>query len=48
MKEYIIFYDHSEYGYYTTIIEGDNITDALFFFIVNYSYNDLYGIMVKK
>lgn len=46
MKQYTVFYEHKKYGYYTARIEGDMaINDALDYFIINYSYIKVYGIM---
>jgi hypothetical protein len=46
--EFIVFYEHTEYGYYSTVIEGNDIEETLNFFISNYVYKDIYGIMAKK
>jgi hypothetical protein len=47
-KQFIIFYEHTEYGYYTTTIDGESIHDALTDFSNEYAYNEIYGIMEIK
>jgi hypothetical protein len=47
-KEFIVFYEHMDYGYYTTTIDGYDIVEALKDFNDNYAYNEIYGIMEKK
>ena len=46
--EFIVFYEHTEYGYYSTVVEGNDIEETLTFFINNYVYNSVYGIMARK
>jgi hypothetical protein len=48
MKDFIVFYEHTEYGYNSTIIDADDIVEALNFFAEEYAYNEIYGIMEKK
>lgn len=47
-KEFIVFYEHTDYGYYTTTIDGEDIVKALKHFSEDYIYNCIYGIMEKK
>lgn len=47
-KRFTIFYEHKDYGYYSTVIDEDDlqtIQDALNYFVENYSYKRIYGIM---
>ena len=48
MRYFIVFYEDAEYGYYSTIIDADDIVEALNFFAEEYAYNEIYGIMEKK
>jgi hypothetical protein len=48
MRDFIVFYEHTEYGYYSTTIDADDIVEALNFFAEEYAYNEIYGIMEKK
>lgn len=46
MKEFIVFYKHSEYGNYTTKVEAKNIVEATKYFWDNYADGTtIYGIM---
>lgn len=47
-KEFIVFYEHTDYGYYTTTIDAEDIVEALNDFNENYAHNGIYGIMEKK
>lgn len=47
-KEFIVFYEHTSYGYFTTIIDAEDIVKALNDFNENYTHNGIYGIMEKK
>jgi len=47
-KEFIVFYEHADYGYYTSIIDAYDIVEALNYFSESYSYEQIYGIMEKK
>jgi hypothetical protein len=47
-KEFIVFYEHTDYGYYTTTVDAEDIVKALNDFSENYAYNEIYGIMEKK
>lgn len=46
-KDFIIFYQHREYGYYSTEESGNDILEVLSYFMENYSYVKVYGIMEK-
>jgi hypothetical protein len=51
MKDFIVFYEHNEYGYYSCVIDERDIvsiSDALNYFEENYSHIEVYGIMVKS
>ena len=45
MKEFIIFFEHTEYGYYSIREQGNNIQEALNNFIEHSAYKKVYGIM---
>ncbi len=46
MNEYKIFYEHHDYGYYAVTMEDFNhIQEALDYFIENWKYKRIYGIM---
>ena len=47
-KQFIVFYEHTEYGYYTAEIEDEDICDALVQFQNEWAYNEIFGIMEKK
>jgi hypothetical protein len=47
-KEFMVFYEHTGYGYYTTTIYAENIVEALTYFIESHAYGEIYGIMEKK
>ena len=47
-KEFIVFYEHTDYGYFTTTVYAYDIVKALKDFSENYAYNEIYGIMEKK
>ena len=42
--DFIIFYEHEDYGYYSTEESGNDIVEVLTYFINNYSYVKVYGI----
>jgi hypothetical protein len=44
--EFIVFYEHEDYGYYSSTVDDcDNIFDALEWFKNNHAYEKVYGIM---
>ena len=46
MKRFIVCYEHTQYGYYSTILEDfDSIDEALIAFIADYRHKKVYGIM---
>lgn len=45
MKEFTIFYNHTEYGYYSTKISSDGIIEALEEFTGTHEHDGVYGIM---
>ena len=45
MKDFTIFFEHTEYGYYSTKETANNIQEALNYFVENYAYKKVYGIM---
>ncbi|MFC4230554.1 hypothetical protein ACFOW1_01540 [Parasediminibacterium paludis] len=46
MNEFIVFYEHSEYGYYSsTVDDANDIFEALEWFKQNHAYEKVYGIM---
>lgn len=47
MKDFIIFYEHEDYGYYSTEESAETIQEALAYFIENFNYVKVYGIMEK-
>jgi hypothetical protein len=47
MNEYIIFYEHTEYGYYTSVVEHKSIHKALKHFRKKHAHKAIYGIMEK-
>ena len=47
-KEFIVFYEHKDYGYYTLTVDAEDIVEALKDFNDNYVYKEIYGIMEKK
>ncbi|MGM8362103.1 hypothetical protein ACSV4D_09330 [Flavobacterium sp. ARAG 55.4] len=47
-KEFIVFYEHTDYGYYSTIIDAESIVEALKDFNENYVHDGIYGIMQKR
>jgi hypothetical protein len=44
-KQFIVFYQHREYGYYSTNIEAKTIDVALKDFLLHWSFVRVYGIM---
>lgn len=45
MKRFLITYEHTDYGYYTTTMEDmDNILSALNYFWDNHAYLEIYSI----
>lgn len=46
--EYTVYYEDSEYGFYTTEVEAPSIQLALEDFIERYAFDKIYGIMVKR
>lgn len=48
MEEFIVFFEHNEYGFYTLEIDADSILEALELFVKKYAYKEVYGIMQKK
>jgi predicted transcriptional regulator len=47
-REFIVFFEHTHYGYYTLTVDAEDIVKALKDFSENYAYNEIYGIMEKK
>ena len=46
MNEYRIFFEHTDYGYYSiTMDDYNSIQEALDYFIENWKYKKVYGIM---
>lgn len=46
MKKFTVFFEHTQYGYYSTTLEDfGTIDEALSYFINNYSFVEIYGIM---
>ncbi len=46
MPEFRIFFEHTDYGYYSTSLEEhETIQEALDYFAEHYKYKKIYGIM---
>lgn len=45
MKKFTVFYEHSSYGYYSTLEDFGTIDEALDYFINNHVFVEIYGIM---
>jgi hypothetical protein len=47
-REFIVFFEDKNYGYYTLTVDAEDIVEALKDFSENYDYKEIYGIMEKK
>jgi hypothetical protein len=45
MKRFVIFYEHENYGRYSTNVDGKDILFALKYFAEHHRHKAIYGIM---